>query len=112
MNCEILPIFELESKMTVKMTTELTTKVTVTPQKVNSCKDDLEKKELLSNGFREIAPFVGEKDIADAVIRFDSSNSTIVRHLKGNIGKLFFATELFKFMFGKASKREDFPLAA
>lgn len=90
--------------MIVTMT--FTAKVSITPQKVNECKSSEDMKATLAAGFVELSEFTNEQDIAKAVIKFKSSSATIYRHLRGLVGNLFFAIELYKFMYGEVDKRQ------
>lgn len=84
-----------------------TGKVNITPDKIKLAKTNQQRKELLKEGFIEIAPFITTEDKAEAILKFKTGNTTIFRHMKGDIGRIFFATELYKFMFNRVFKREN-----
>lgn len=88
------------------MTTEIGTKVNVTPQKVNSTKDDTAKAELLIEGFKELKPLVKPQDIGKAMFKCQCSAKTVERRLSGILGSLLVDTVMYSIIYNEVDKRQ------
>ena len=94
--------FVQEIKMTSKKDSTMKTK-----SNKNKVDDKATKKIALGEKLAELATWVSETDKARAIIKFDTSMSTVNRYLRGEVGFVNFGEQLLSFFKGVVEKRNE-----